>query len=160
MAQVRYYATGKRKNAVARVWLTPGTGKMIVNDLEVDAYFGQIFKNQRIVKPFNVTETMEQYDVIATLRGGGKSAQADALSQQMAKDMVSTLKEPDGAEKMKAKWQSGAFGMPGAEPSAEEMDSTDPDSAPGKAGGQEGAAPQGQGMPPEVQDALKGMFGK
>jgi hypothetical protein len=89
-----------------------------------------------------------------------QDAQADALSQQMAKDMVSTLKEPDGAEKMKAKWQSGAFGMPGAEPSAEEMDSTDPDSAPGKAGGQEGAAPQGQGMPPEVQDALKGMFGK
>jgi len=82
------------------------------------------------------------------------------LLPQMAKDMVSTLKEPDGAEKMKAKWQSGAFGMPGAEPSAEEMDSTDPDSAPGKAGGQEGAAPQGQGMPPEVQDALKGMFGK
>ena len=53
MAQVRYYATGKRKNAVARVWLTPGSGKMIVNDMEVDEYFGQIFKNQRIVKPFS-----------------------------------------------------------------------------------------------------------
>jgi small subunit ribosomal protein S9 len=102
MAQVRYYATGKRKNAVARVWLTPGTGKMIVNDLEVDAYFGQIFKNQRIVKPFNVTETMEQYDVVATLRGGGKSAQADALCHGISKALLET--NPDNRLPLK---QSG-----------------------------------------------------
>jgi small subunit ribosomal protein S9 len=90
MAQVRYYATGKRKNAVARVWLTPGSGKMIVNDMEVDEYFGQIFKNQRIVKPFSVTETMEQYDVVATLRGGGKSAQADALCHGISRALLET----------------------------------------------------------------------
>jgi small subunit ribosomal protein S9 len=102
MAQVRYYATGKRKNAVARVWLTPGSGKMIVNDLEVDAYFGQIFKNQRIVKPFNVTETMEQYDVVATLRGGGKSAQADALCHGISKALLET--NPDNRLPLK---QSG-----------------------------------------------------
>jgi len=93
MAQVRYYANGKRKNAVARVWLTPGTGKMVVNDMEVDAYFGQIFKNQRIVKPFNVTETMEQYDVVATLRGGGKAAQADALCHGISKALLETSPE-------------------------------------------------------------------
>ena len=47
MAQDRFYATGKRKNAIARVWLTPGTGKVIVNNMEADAYFGQIFKSQQ-----------------------------------------------------------------------------------------------------------------
>ena len=93
MAQDRFYATGKRKTAVARVWLTPGTGKMIVNEMEADAYFGQIFKNQRIVKPFKVTETTEQYDVIATLRGGGKSAQADALAHGISKALLETNPE-------------------------------------------------------------------
>ncbi len=93
MAQDRFYATGKRKTAVARVWLTPGTGKMIVNKMEADAYFGQIFKNQRIVKPFKVTETIEQYDVIATLRGGGKSAQADALAHGISKALLETNPE-------------------------------------------------------------------
>jgi hypothetical protein len=82
-----------------------------------------------------------------------ENAEADGLSQQMAKDMVSTLKEPDGAEKMKAKWKSGDVGMPGGAGSGV------PGSAPGQAG-PEDPTPQGQGMPPEVQDALKGMFGK
>jgi small subunit ribosomal protein S9 len=93
MAQDRFYATGKRKTAIARVWLTPGTGKIIVNKLEVDAYFGQIFKNQRIIKPFKVTDTLEQYDVIATLRGGGKSAQVDALSHGISKALLETNPE-------------------------------------------------------------------
>ena len=88
MAQDRFYATGKRKTAVARVWLTPGTGKVIVNEMEADAYFGQTFKSQKIVKPFKVTETMEQFDVIATLRGGGKSAQVDALSHGISKALL------------------------------------------------------------------------
>ncbi len=93
MAQDRFYATGKRKNAIARVWLTPGTGKVVVNQMEVDAYFGQIFKNQRIVKPFRVTETAEQYDVVATLKGGGKSAQADALCHGISKALLETNPE-------------------------------------------------------------------
>lgn len=93
MAQDRFYATGKRKTAIARVWLTPGTGKMIVNKMEADAYFGQIFKSQRIVKPFKVTETADQYDVIATLRGGGKSAQADALAHGISKALLETNPE-------------------------------------------------------------------
>ncbi|HBI14807.1 MAG TPA: hypothetical protein DDY20_04745 [Desulfobulbaceae bacterium] len=89
-----------------------------------------------------------------------QDAEADALSQQMARDMVSTLKEPDGAEKMKAKWQSGAFGMPGADPAPEGRDNAVPDSLPGQAGREKASPPPSQGMPPEVQDALKGLFGK
>lgn len=90
MAQDRFYATGKRKNAVARVWLTPGSGKVVVNKLEADDYFGQIFKGHKIVKPFKVTETIEQYDVIATLKGGGKSAQVDALCHGISKALLET----------------------------------------------------------------------
>jgi len=93
MAQDRFYATGKRKTAVARVWLTPGTGKVTVNKLDSEEYFGQIFKSQKIVKPFKVTETLEQYDVIATLRGGGKSAQVDALSHGISKALLETNPE-------------------------------------------------------------------
>jgi small subunit ribosomal protein S9 len=88
MAQDRFYATGKRKNAIARVWLTPGTGKMIVNNMEVDAYFGQIFKSHKLAKPFKVTETSEQFDVLATLKGGGKSAQVDALCHGISRALL------------------------------------------------------------------------
>ena len=102
MAQDRFYATGKRKNAVARVWLTPGTGKVTVNKLEADDYFGQIFKGHKIAKPFKVTETAEQYDVIATLRGGGKSAQVDALCHGISKALLET--NPDNRLPLK---QSG-----------------------------------------------------
>lgn len=90
MAQDSFYATGKRKNAIARVWLTPGTGKVIVNKMEANDYFGEIFKSQKIVKPFKVTETLEQFDVVATLRGGGKSAQVDALSHGISKALLET----------------------------------------------------------------------
>ena len=93
MAQDRFYATGKRKSAIARVWLTPGTGKIIVNDMDVDAYFGQIFKSHKVVKPFKVTETMDQYDVLATLKGGGKSAQVDALCHGISRALLETNTE-------------------------------------------------------------------
>ncbi len=93
MAQDRFYATGKRKNAIARVWITAGTGKVIVNKMDADSYFGKIFKEQRIVKPFKVTDTAEQYDVIATLKGGGKSAQVDALCHGISKALLETNPE-------------------------------------------------------------------
>ncbi len=88
MTQDRFYATGKRKNAIARVWLTPGSGKVVVNQLDADAYFGQTFKSQKIEKPFKITETIEQYDVMATLKGGGKSAQVDALSHGISRALL------------------------------------------------------------------------
>lgn len=93
MAQDRFYATGKRKNAIARVWLSPGTGKVIVNKMEADDYFGQIFKDHKIEKPFKVTETSEQFDVMATLKGGGKAAQVDALCHGIARALLVTNPE-------------------------------------------------------------------
>jgi small subunit ribosomal protein S9 len=79
MAQEQTYATGKRKSAVARVWITPGSGNVVVNKESTDSYFGNIFFEQKVAKPFAVTETTEQFDVKATVKGGGKSAQVDAL---------------------------------------------------------------------------------
>ncbi len=90
MAQEKFYATGKRKNAVARVWLVPGSGKIVVNKMDAGEYFGRIFKDHKFVKPFKVTETEEQYDVIATLKGGGKSAQVDALSHGISRALLET----------------------------------------------------------------------
>ncbi len=84
----RFYATGKRKKAVARVWITPGTGKITVNTLTADEYFGGIFQAQKLNKPFQVTETAEQYDVLATLKGGGKSAQVDAIAHGISKALL------------------------------------------------------------------------
>jgi len=88
MVQDRFYATGKRKNAIARVWLTPGTGKVIVNEIDATVYFAGMFKTHTLNKPFKVTETSEQYDVMATLKGGGKSAQADALCHGISKALL------------------------------------------------------------------------
>ncbi len=88
MAQDRFYATGRRKSAVARVWLTPGSGKIIVNKMDPEAYFGGIYKIHKLDKPFKVTETFEDYDVMATLTGGGKSAQVDALSHGISRALL------------------------------------------------------------------------
>jgi len=88
MAQDRFYATGKRKTAVAKVWLTPGTGKFLVNKMTPEDYFGKTFKIHKLDKPFKVTDTFENFDVIATLLGGGKSAQVDALTHGISRALL------------------------------------------------------------------------
>ena len=85
MAQEKTYATGKRKTATARVWLTPGSGQLAVNKMEPAEYFGNIYFEPKIAKPCAVTETAERYDVVATVAGGGKSAQVDALVHGIAR---------------------------------------------------------------------------
>ena len=84
----RFYATGKRKKAVARVWISPGSGKVQVNKMSAEDYFGGTFQTHKLVKPFEVTETKEQFDVMATLTGGGKSAQVDALAHGISKALL------------------------------------------------------------------------
>lgn len=85
MAQENTYATGKRKSAIARVWITPGSGKINVNKQSMEEYFGKIFFEPKVEKPFTVTETTEKFDVMATVKGGGKSAQVDALVHGISK---------------------------------------------------------------------------
>jgi small subunit ribosomal protein S9 len=88
MAQERYYATGKRKTAVARVWISPGSGNITVNKQTVEAYFGVGEAQYKIAKPFVVTGKGDKFDVYATLSGGGKSAQSEALRHGISRALL------------------------------------------------------------------------
>jgi len=77
---LEYYGTGKRKTSVARVHLRPGKGEFHLNERNLDDYFGGTEALKQIVKqPFAITETMDKFDVVATIRGGGTAAQAGAV---------------------------------------------------------------------------------
>ncbi|TCK02518.1 30S ribosomal protein S9 [Phorcysia thermohydrogeniphila] len=94
MAEVRYYGTGKRKTAVARVWLIPnGEGKIQIKRsknkvLSAEEYFGRITLLKIMQQPFEVTGTTGRFDVLCTVKGGGKSAQADAIKYGIAKALL------------------------------------------------------------------------
>ena len=78
-AQGRAYATGRRKNAVARVWVKPGTGKITVNGRDQTVYFARPTQQMVIQQPFDVSQRNGQFDVVATVSGGGLSGQAGAV---------------------------------------------------------------------------------
>jgi len=85
----RIYATGKRKTAVARVWIMPGTGQVIVNDKPFKEYFyDHIVAEDVIFAPFRVTGLLGKFDVKCTVEGGGKSAQAEAIRHGIARALV------------------------------------------------------------------------
>jgi len=88
-AQGRAYATGRRKDAVARVWLKPGTGKVTVNGRDQEVFFARPTLRLIIAQPFQITERVGQYDVVCTVAGGGLSGQAGAvkhgISQALSK---------------------------------------------------------------------------
>jgi len=88
----RSYATGKRKDAVARVWIKPGPGKIVVNGREVNTYFARPVLQMLVQQPFDVAERSGQYDVFCTVKGGGLSGQAGAVKHGISKAL--TLYEP------------------------------------------------------------------
>ncbi|MDB9944052.1 30S ribosomal protein S9 [Octadecabacter sp.] len=81
----RSYATGKRKDAVARVWIKPGSGKVIVNGREQATYFARPVLRMILLQPFEITGTAGQFDVMATVKGGGLSGQAGAVKHGISK---------------------------------------------------------------------------
>ncbi|MBX9849631.1 MAG: 30S ribosomal protein S9 [Rhodocyclaceae bacterium] len=83
-AQGRSYATGKRKNAIARVWLKPGNGRIIVNGRDQTVYFARPTLRLIINQPFLVADRVDSYDVYATVTGGGLSGQAGAVKHGIA----------------------------------------------------------------------------
>ena len=83
-AQGRAYATGRRKDAVARVWVKPGTGKITVNGRDQEIYFARPTLRLVINQPFGVTDRVGQYDVVCTVKGGGLSGQAGAVKHGIA----------------------------------------------------------------------------
>jgi len=88
MADAHFYATGKRKNAIARVRLKPGTGKITVNDRAVDDYFGRQTSRMIVMQPFELTQTLGRFDTFATVHGGGLSGQAGALKHGISKALL------------------------------------------------------------------------
>ncbi|HSK30403.1 MAG TPA: 30S ribosomal protein S9 [Candidatus Limnocylindria bacterium] len=91
--QGRAYATGKRKNAVARVWIKPGSGKIVINTRTIETYFARPVLRMLIQQPFSVANRSGQYDVNCTVSGGGLSGQAGALRHGISKAL--TYFEPD-----------------------------------------------------------------
>jgi small subunit ribosomal protein S9 len=87
-AQGRAYATGKRKNAVARVWIKPGHGKLLVNGRPGEQYFARPVLQMLIGQPFHASNRNAQYDVWCTVDGGGLSGQAGAVRHGISKALV------------------------------------------------------------------------
>jgi len=84
------YATGKRKSSIAKVWLTPGTGKVTINGLSLDAWLGGLeAKKLRVMQPLTVAKQETSVDIVATTLGGGFAGQADALRHGISKALVS-----------------------------------------------------------------------
>ncbi len=92
-AQGRAYATGKRKNAVARVWIKPGSGKIVVNTRPVEVFFARPVLRMLIQQPIVAANRSGQYDVICTVSGGGLSGQAGAVRHGISKAL--TYFEPE-----------------------------------------------------------------
>ena len=84
----RFYATGRRKTSVARVWLTPGTGQLKVNDKEFIEYFGRETLKMMVEQPFEQLQSLGKYDVMAKVTGGGKSGQAGAMRLGIARALI------------------------------------------------------------------------
>ena len=88
MAESRYYGTGRRKNAVARVWLVPGNGNFNINQRQLDEYFGKKTLEMIVKQPLELTSTLSRYDVIANVYGGGTTGQAGAVRHGIARALV------------------------------------------------------------------------
>lgn len=99
-AQGRSYATGKRKDAVARVWIKPGSGKITVNGRDQETYFARPTLRLIVNQPFQVAGRENQYDVVATVKGGGLSGQAGAVKHGISQAIQ--LAEPDLRGALKA----------------------------------------------------------
>ena len=84
----RWYATGRRKEAVARVWVKPGTGAIVVNGRDQKIYFARPTQQMVIQQPFDVSQRNGQFDVIATVSGGGLSGQAGAVRHGISKALT------------------------------------------------------------------------
>jgi small subunit ribosomal protein S9 len=95
----RFYATGRRKTSVARVWLTPGTGQLNVNGMEFIAYFGRETLKMMVEQPFEQLEALGKYDVLAKVSGGGKSGQAGAIRLGIARALIQL--DPENRSVMK-----------------------------------------------------------
>ena len=88
MANTKYYGTGRRKSSVARVYLVPGTGKITINKKDIDEYLGLETLKVVVRQPLVATETVDKFDVLVNVRGGGYSGQAGAIRHGIARALL------------------------------------------------------------------------
>ncbi|MGO9836870.1 MAG: 30S ribosomal protein S9 [Polyangiaceae bacterium] len=117
----RTYATGKRKTAIARVWLKAGSGTIVVNNLPVDQYFERETSRMVLRQALELIEAQDQFDVWATCSGGGKASQAEAMRHGIARALITLDPEKRGAVKRAGfltrdarKKERKKYGQPGA----------------------------------------------
>ena len=102
MAEVIYYGTGRRKSSVARVRLVPGEGKVTINGRDMEEYFGLKTLELIVRQPLNLTETVDKYDVIANVAGGGVTGQAGAIRLGVARALNAIDRDANRAALKKA----------------------------------------------------------
>lgn len=88
MAEQKFYATGKRKTSIARVWIKPGTGAIVVNTRPVDEYFGRETSQMVVRQPLELTDNVGKFDISVTVLGGGPSGQAGAVKHGITKALL------------------------------------------------------------------------
>ena len=84
----KYYATGRRKSAIARTWLKPGNGKIVINKRPLDDFFKVETAKMLLMQPFELTGTTDKFDIIVTVKGGGISGQAGAVRHGITRALV------------------------------------------------------------------------
>lgn len=88
MAEQKFYATGKRKTSVARVWIKPGSGNIVVNQRSIDDYFGRETSKMVIRQPLELTDNVGKFDIFVNVCGGGPSGQAGAIKHGITKALL------------------------------------------------------------------------
>jgi small subunit ribosomal protein S9 len=118
---LRTYATGKRKTAIARIWVKPGTGVITVNTVPADEYFERPTSRMIMRQSLELIEAIDQYDVTATVAGGGHSAQAEAMRHGISRALIaidperrSVLKRAGFLTRDARKKERKKYGQPGA----------------------------------------------
>ena len=87
-AAVKFYGTGRRKSSIARVYLVPGTGKIVINKRDIDEYFGLETLKLIVRQPLVATETVDKYDVLVNVHGGGTTGQAGAIRHGISRALL------------------------------------------------------------------------
>ncbi|MBS3809268.1 MAG: 30S ribosomal protein S9 [Desulfobacterales bacterium] len=116
-----FYATGKRKTAVARTWLKPGKGEIIINNKSAEEFFGLDAAQQMLMQPFELTDTVGEFDVKINVRGGGTMGQAGAIRHGITKalfqsnpDFRQALKKAGFVKRDPRAKERKKYGQPGA----------------------------------------------
>ncbi len=120
-ATVQYYGTGRRKDSVARVYLRPGDGKIVVNKRPVEEYFGRETLKMILRQPLEITDSLQKFDIIVNVHGGGLSGQAGAIRHGISRALLLTtensrdaLKKAGMLTRDSRKVERKKYGQPGS----------------------------------------------